>query len=234
MIEISPFTQYFVRRLLRHYLDQWKRLPMVNVIQDAGCMDVQRVLQGLCQGEGTVEARLHTLEALIAMYGDLERQAWNREMLESLEKQILKLLGLRLGEILPTTLPLVVSGEKVMPFKFCLAEALQEGIYYDREFYGLVKTHDLGGRLQMQRMAWALAQQQVACILVQEKGRMNLWVNVRSPAASALIQRGPAIMAQLMKLHPWLCRSLERQSAQGNATGHLGRSKAYPTSMLAA
>lgn len=206
---------------------------MVNAIQDAGCMDVQRVLQGLSQGEGTVEARLHTLEALITMYGDLERQAWNREMLESLEKQILKLLGLRLGEILPTTLPRVVSGEKVMPFKFCLAEVLREGIYYDREFYGLVKTDGLAGRLQMQRMAWALAQQEVACILVQEKGRMNLWVNVRSPAAPALIQRGPAIMAQLMKLHPWLCRSKERQAAQGNAAGFLGRSKSYP-SLLAA
>jgi hypothetical protein len=227
MIKISPFTQYFVRRLLRHYLDQWKRLPMTTSIQDAGCMNVQRVLQGLYHDEGTVEARIHTLESLIARYGDMERQAWNREMLAPLEKQILKLLGLRLGEILPPALPRVVAREKVMPFKFCLADVIQEGIYYDREFYGLIKTNELLGRLQMQRMAWALAQQEVACILVQEQGRMNLWVNVRSPAAPALIQRGPAIMAQLMKLHPWLCRSKERQAAQGNATG-LGRSKSYP------
>jgi hypothetical protein len=214
MIKISPFTQYFVRRLLRHYLDQWKRLPMTASIQDPGCMNMQRVLQGLCQDEGTVAVRLHTLESLIARYGDLERQAWNQEMLEPLEKQILKLLGLRLGEILPPTLPPVVAGEKVRPFKFCLAEVLREGIYYDREFYGLIKTNELLGRLQMQRMAWALAQQEVACILVQEKGRMTLWVNVRSPAAPALIQQGPAIMAQLMKLHPWLCRSKERRGAQ--------------------
>lgn len=184
-------------------------------------MDVQRVLQGLCRGEGTVAVRLHTLESLISMYGDLERQAWNREMLEPLEKQILKLLGLRLGEILPPSLPRVVDGKNITPFKFCLEGAIQEGIYYDREFYGLVKTNELPGRLQMQRMAWALAQQDVACLLVQDQGRMHLWVNVRSPAAPTLIQRGPAIMAQLMKLHPWLCRSKERRTAQANAAGHL-------------
>jgi hypothetical protein len=108
---------------------------------------------------------------------------------------------------------------------------LQEGIYYDREFYGRVKTNELLGRLQMQRMAWALAQQEVACILVQEKGRMNLWVNVRSPAAPALIQRGPAVMAQLMKLHPWLCRSKEQRAAQPHAAGPLPR---FSSSILAA
>lgn len=232
MIEISPFTQYFVRRLLRHYLEQWKRLPMVQSIQDAGCMDVSRVLQGLYQGEGTVEVNLHTLEALIAMYGDLERQAWNREMLEPLEKQILKLLGLRLGEILPNSLPRVVDRGKVMPFKFCLAEVVNEGIYYDREFYGLVKTHELAGRLQMHRMAWALAEQEVACILVQDRIRTNLWVNVRSPAAPALIQRGPAIMTPLMKFHPWLCRSKERQA--GSTAGHLGRSPRNYSTVAAA
>ncbi|NJM46798.1 MAG: hypothetical protein HC860_12110 [Alkalinema sp. RU_4_3] len=174
------------------------------------------------------------MEALIAMYGDLERQAWNQEMLEPLEKQILKLLGLRLGEILPTRLPLVVDGATVTPFKFCLAEVLQEGIYYDREFYGLVKTQELVGRLQMHRMAWALAQQEVACILVQDKTRMNLWVNVRSPAAPVLIQRGPAIMAQLMKLHPWLCRSKERRATQGSAPGYLGLPTKNYSSTLAA
>jgi hypothetical protein len=233
MVEISPFTQYFVRRLLRHYLEQWKRLPMIASVQDAGCMDVNRVLRGLYHGEGTVEAQIHTLESLITMYGDLERQAWNREMLDPLEKQILKLLGLRLGEILPTSLPRIVAEAKVLPFKFCLSEVLQEGIYYDREFYGRVRTHEWVGHLQMQRMAWALAQQKVACMLVQEKSGMSLWVNVRSPAANTLMQRGPSIMAQLMKLHPWLCRAQERRSAQKNAMGGLGSSRFHAGFMTA-
>jgi hypothetical protein len=208
MVQLSPFTQYFVRKLLRHYLEQWQRTPVVNSIRDVGGIDVARVFRGL-YGE-QVAARVYELEALIALYGELEQQGRDSMALEQMERQILQLLGLRLGGMLPTMLPRTVQESQIRRFRFWRGGGVREAMYCDQVFYGLVKTQG-GGRLEMQRMAWALAQQEVVCMLSQGEGAVCLWVSLRSSAAGTLMTEGPVVMDRLMQFHPKLCRLRERQ-----------------------
>ncbi len=208
MVHCSPFTQYFVRKLLRHYLDRWQRMPVVNSIKEVGSIDLARIFQGLYGKQ--VAVRVYELEALIALYGDLERQGRDAIALEQMERQILQLLGLRLGGMLPLILPRMVHEAQIRRFRFWQKVGVWEGMCCDQEFYGLVKTQG-EGRLEMQRMAWALAQQEVVCILTQGEGGVRLWVSLRSSTALVLMRQGPTVMGPLMRFHPTLCRLREQQ-----------------------
>jgi hypothetical protein len=215
-MQVSPFAQYFVRKLLRQYFGQVQSLGQYVRMADPSSADLWRIVSGVYSGKNeNVEARVYELESLILMYGELESaRSTTLDDLAQLENQILQLLGLRLARLLPKTMPAMLPEGMIQRFRFCLDRQIKDGMYCDEQFYGLVQQCSLDASLQAYRLSWALAQKDVPCVLTRSLTHNDVWVNLRSPASMVLLQEGPVLVQQLLRLYPIVCRFRDRPHRQ--------------------
>jgi hypothetical protein len=206
-MQVSPFAQYFVRKLLRQYFGQSQSLGSYVRFADPSNADLWRIVSRLYGGKGNAEARVYELESLIGMYSQLEsRRLFDRDELDKLEQQIIELLGLRLGRLLPATMPQMLPEQSVRRFRFYDAQQVREGMVVNDQFYGLVQDWNAGGSLHAYRLAWALAHKEVPCIMTRSPQRLSVWVHLRSRSAKVLMGQGPVLVQQLLTLYPVVCR----------------------------
>jgi hypothetical protein len=215
-MQVSPFAQYFVRKLLRQYFGQVQSLGHYVRMADPSSADLWRIVSGVYAGKHeNVEARVYELESLILMYSELESaRSTTPDDLVQLENQILQLLGLRLARLLPKTMPTMLPDGMIHRFRFCLDRQVKDGMYCDEQFYGLVQRWSLDASLQAYRLSWALAQKDVPCVLTRSPTHNDVWVNLRSPASKILLQEGQVLVQQLLRLYPIVCRFRDRPHRQ--------------------
>jgi hypothetical protein len=209
---VSPFTQYFVRKLLRRYLAQPQSLTPYLKVADPDRADLNKVLRSLCSSEQKFNLLLYELEALIDAHTRLESNqsryspATMKAELGRIEMQIQHLLGLRLGHLLPQRLPQMWPEDAGQGFQFCWGKRIQAGIFHRDQFYGLLQRWQLGAQLQAYQMAWTLAQRDVVCVMTRSADTYAVWINLKTPAAAVLLQQSKTILPPLLKLSPAICR----------------------------
>ncbi len=216
-MQVSPFAQYFVRKLLRQYFGQPQSLGSYVRFADPGNADLWSIVSGLYAPIGKAEARVYELESLIARYSQLEsRRLLDREELKKLEQQITEILGLRLGRLLPEIMPLLLSEQSVYRFRFYQEQRVQEGMVANDQFYGLVQVWHAGGSLHAYRLAWALSHKEVPCVMTRSRQRFSVWVNLQSRSAPVLMTQGNVLVQQLLRLYPVVCRMHQVSERQGD------------------
>jgi hypothetical protein len=211
-VPLSPFTQYFVRKLLRRYLAQPQSLTPYLKVADPDRADLAKVLRSLCGSDQKFNVLLYELEALIDAYSKLESNQSRfspttvKAELNRLELQIQHLLGLRLGQLLPRRLPQLLPEIEGQGFQFCWGKRTQAGIVHHGQFYGLLQQWQHDAQLQAYQLAWTLAQRDVVCMITRSPQHYSVWINLKSPAASTLLHQGKTILPSLLRMHPAICR----------------------------
>lgn len=205
---MSPFTQYFMRKLLRRYLTQ-SQLPLRDIpVADPDLSDLSQVLRSVCQSEQEFNVRLYELESLIEQHSRLNAHearyapATVKDEAAKIEARIQQLFELRLVNLLPKRLPPMLPEMQGQKFQFCIQDQLQSGIYYQKRFYGLIKQWPRGAALRTHQVAWILAQQEIPCIITQSAQTYSLWLNLKSPKAIRLLQQGDTLLNLLLKISP--------------------------------
>jgi hypothetical protein len=211
-VPLSPFTQYFVRKLLRRYLAQPQSLTPYLKVADPDRVDLTQVLRRLCRSDRKFDTLLYELEALIDAHSKLESNQSRfspttvTAELHRIELQIQHLLGLRLGQLLPRCLPQLLPEIEAQGFQFCWGKRTQAGIVHHGQFYGLLQQWQYDAQLQAYQMAWILAQRDVVCLITRSPQHYTVWVNLKSPAASTLLHQGQTILPSLLRMSPAICR----------------------------
>jgi hypothetical protein len=203
MVKISPFTQYIVRKLLKQYCSQgqwpWGMIP----VADPGQADLQRILQEVYPQPGQLASQINQLELLTGLYAQLKAtHSTHRDEFNQLEQQILQVLGLRLGRLLPQQVPRWVPADATCPLRFRLEQHLYRGIRYEQQLYGLVKYWKRTYPLQAYRLAWVLVNRDIPCIMTRSRSYWAVWVSLRSPSARIVLKQGELLVRQLMRLYP--------------------------------
>jgi hypothetical protein len=212
-MQVSPFTQYFLRRLLRNYTTQARSLRPYIKVADPDQADISRILNHQPKTERNVEIRNFKLESLIETYSQLEtRGGADRETLNQLENKILDMLGLRLGQLLPVMMPTLLNEAQIQRFRFLWGLQLCEGITNEAQFYGLVQPQAKLSSMQAYQLAWALGQKEIPCVITRSPKLQayEVWVNLRSTSAALLFCQGTTIVPPVLSLYAKICRFRSR------------------------
>jgi hypothetical protein len=192
---LSPYTQYYIRKLLRHYISTIN-YPLSGVGIDAYFQsDLLLVLKRVYSKAVELKAKLQELETLVHLHqtNDLNR-IYPYKNLAEIEQNILWLLGLQFLSVLPSLSLSFVSEASAAVFHFVLEKQVQQGMRYADQLYGLVLEFQTEQSLQAAQLLISLTKRQVPFILTASEFRHGIWVNLRSPVYQNLLQREPALL----------------------------------------
>jgi hypothetical protein len=84
---------------------------------------------------------------------------------------------------LTTTLestPLVIPEQQVSLFKFYMNHAVQDGMSYGGELYGLAREFTISDRLKAYQFGCKLFEQGIPALISVSKQRYVVWINLRN------------------------------------------------------
>jgi hypothetical protein len=193
MPHLSPVTQYYLRKLLNQGL-------AASLQPDASGFTSPKVLE-IIQNKLLQTSSVKELEILVNHYQNIETQlTQHQENLAEVKRRIFRVLGLRLNSLVSATIPTVVPESGGALFRFLQQGKLQEGARFEGEVYGLIKQFTLVQRQQAYQVAWALTEQKVPFILTTSEVRYGIWVCLRSPTYTVLINQGLGILDRVVSL----------------------------------
>jgi hypothetical protein len=193
MKHLSPLTQYYLRKLLSQ--DSEPHLES-DSLSSTSYNVIETIQAKLLQASSVRE-----LEVLVQHYQNIETQlTYHNENLMEVKRRIFRVLGLRLNTLTSSSIPTVVQESAGSVFLFLQQGKLREGARFDEEVYGLVKQFNLVQRQQAYQVAWALTEQKVPFILTASEVRYGVWVCLRSPTYSVLINQGLGILDRVVSL----------------------------------
>jgi hypothetical protein len=181
-MQLSPYTQYYIRKLLRQYLNVLN-YPVTGVgIAPYFQQDIYQQLKQLYPSSIELRAKLHELEMLVQHHqmSDVEKP-YRTESLADIEQKILWLLNLKFLTLL-TSLSLTVLPEaEASLFHFVQDNRVQEGIRRSEDLYGMVLTFGAEQDPHTYQLLLTLLGQRVPFILAVSEHRHSIWVSLRSP-----------------------------------------------------
>jgi hypothetical protein len=193
MPHLSPVTQYYLRKLLNQGL-------AASLQHDAPGFTSPKVLE-IVQNKLLQTSSVKELEILVNHYQNIETQlTQHQENLAEVKRRIFRVLGLRLNSLVSATIPTVVQESGGALFRFLQQGKLQEGARFESEVYGLIKQFTLVQRHQAYQVSWALTEQKVPFILTASEARYGIWVCLRSPTYTVLINQGLGILDRVVSL----------------------------------
>lgn len=89
-------------------------------------------------------------------------------------------------------LPPVIHEGDFFPFKFWFNSSIQDGMYYRSELYYRLHTVDVGHRARLYHYACKLSRQSAVVVTTNDKA-CSLWLNLRSPSATAVSEDFPLL-----------------------------------------
>jgi hypothetical protein len=180
-MQLSPYTQYYIRKLLRQYVGNI-HYPLTGVgVCKFFQTDLDQLLRQLYPKGFEYGIKIQELETLIHFHQTSDpKKIYPYENLSEIEQKILSILGLRFLALLPF-LPLTIMPEaSASVFHFVLDSRLHQGIRYADELYGMVLESNAEQDLDVYRLL-QLTDQQVPLILTVSEFRHRIWVSLRSP-----------------------------------------------------
>jgi hypothetical protein len=217
-MQLSPFTQYYIRKLLNHYIESLNHAATVkdnvNVYLRS---DLNELLSNLYPMESEVTRKMQELEVLVRLHQDCgDTSVYHYESLCKLEQKIFWLLGLKIGSILSSrSLPVTPEYTGTL-FRFYQAGQIHEGMRYENELYGLVQVFKVEYRLRSYQIILALTEQRIPFILAVSKSRYSIWVSLRSPTYLMLLNQASVILDKILHIHSSLNGFEEALVHKGN------------------
>jgi hypothetical protein len=193
MNHLSPLTQYYLRKLLSQGSEP-------HLESDPLSSTSYKVVEAI-QAKLLQASSVRELEVLVQHYQNIETQlTYHNENLMEVKRRIYRVLGLRLSAIASSPIPTVVQESTGSVFRFLQQGKLREGTRFEEEVYGLIKQFNLVQRQQAYQVAWALTDQKVPFILTVSEVRYGVWVCLRSPTYTVLINQGLGILDRVTSL----------------------------------
>ncbi|MBF2072629.1 MAG: hypothetical protein IGS50_02540 [Synechococcales cyanobacterium C42_A2020_086] len=180
--QLSSFTQYYIRKLLR------QRLKMLDSprLQPLGLeryfsQDLNVILHNA--GASQRSTLIEQINTLVQLHLKHQQESHNGYLLAELEQRLFALLGVWLPGAypLPATQPTLVQEEAGAVFRFFLNGRLRQGIRYGQELYGWVAECLPTAVNGLTPFLSSLAQQQVPFVLTVSSRRYAIWISLRSP-----------------------------------------------------
>ncbi len=206
-MDLSPFAQYYVRKLLRQNVDRASHSSSKASLDSVVIkLDFNQVLSDLYQTKPELTTKIWELEALTQICQELEKNHYDQDNLTEVKKRIFDLLGFKAGIVFPSKLPTILQEKPLSPFRFYGADTISEAVTYEGEIYGLVKQLDLSHRLQAYQLSWALSAKDISLLLTTSASRLAIWIRLRSPSYSVLRDQEQVLSGVVMSLHSKLHR----------------------------
>jgi hypothetical protein len=207
-MQLSSFSQYYIRKLLRQYLKEAKyqvaQRASVNRYLSA---DLNLILarSGLAKSE--LLPVVEEIETLVRMHDQLTRtKRYSRQNRLQIEQKIFDLIGLRLRSFLPPTQLITAREDAVSQFKFFCQGKHQEGIQYNNTSYGLILESRYKHDLNIYRTIATISTADIPVILTIAPHRHAIWIELESPAYSTLITYGFPLLGKAIRLYMTLSR----------------------------
>lgn len=207
-MSLSPFIQYYIRKLLSKQLDSLGNL----VAEEAGLdiyfqMDLNQILGTLYPRVSEMVLKERMIETLVLIHRTCQpADNYHFENLQEVENRIFSLLGLELLSMSHSALVPIVDEQIERLFRFYKDGCLYQGINYGGELYGLVQAYRPSQKPQAYQLALALLEQQVPAILTLSSNRCGLWVSLRSPTYDVLRHQEAVLSEKVPHLHSILCK----------------------------
>lgn len=190
---LSPYTQYYVRRLLRQYVGSLN-YPSTGV---GICTHLQQDLNELLAEiypQPQLSAKLHELEMLVQHHQLSDAETANPYGGSSeIEQKILWLLDLRFLALLPAISLAIVPEVCISRFHFMLHGTMHEGIRHADDLYGKVLEFGAEHELPTYSLLLTLINQQTAFLLTVSESRHVIWVDLRSPSYYRLVEQSSQV-----------------------------------------
>lgn len=186
---LSPYTQYYIRKLLRQYVSYFN-YPLSGVgISAYFHTDLFQLLKRIYPKGFEFRVKVRELETLVYLHQNSDtNKLYPSENATDIEQKILWLLGLKFLALLPAMSVKIVPESAASLFHFVLDAQIHQGIRYIDELYGLVLEFQAEQNLQAYRLLLKLIDQKVPFILTVSESRHGIWVNLRSPTYYSLFQ----------------------------------------------
>jgi hypothetical protein len=198
MENLSPLTQYYLRKLLNRATEFEQR----ESASDFSEHSVPHKIMDLLRSRPLEASSRRELETLIRHYQNLETQlAYQNESMTEIKRRIFRILGLRINALMPTEIPTVVQEPAKALFRFFQQGTLREGLIFENDVYGLIRQYSLIQRQQGYQVAWALTDQKVPFILTASEVRYGVWICLRSPTYAVLSHQGASMLDRIVSLH---------------------------------
>ncbi len=188
-LQLSPYTQYYVRRLLRQYVSLLNYPPTGVGICAYLQQDLNHLLANIYP-QPQLRAKLHELELLVQHHQFSDTDAMQPHGTPSdIEQKILWLLDLRFLALLPAMSLSVVPEDDTPRFHFMLKGNMHEGLRHADDLYGKVLEFGAEHNLPTYSLLLTLINQQQAFLLTVSEQRHVIWVDLRSPSYYRLVEQ---------------------------------------------
>jgi hypothetical protein len=210
-MQLSSFTQYYIRKLLRQYLKKIK----YQVVERASVYhylttDLDAVLQQAGLTVDEIATTMTQIETLVGMHHQLVVQKQHTSPgLVQIEEKLFELIGLRLQSFVPPSRWVQIQEDKVSCFKFFWAGEMRDGIRYQNTLYGLILESKFKYDLQLYQLISALSKADIATVLTQSPHRYAVWIDLQSSAYPIFIKPNLDLLEKVAKLHRTLYRFRE-------------------------
>jgi hypothetical protein len=200
---LSPYTQYYIRKLLRQYAVALN-YPLSGIgISAYFQQDLHRILKKLYPSNEQLQDKIQELEMLVQHHQphDTDNPYLDGNLTE-IEQKILRILDLKFLALLPA-LPLTVVPEaEAALFHFVLESNIQEGIRCAEDLYGRVLTFGAKHNSQIYQFLLTLMAKQVPFVLAVSETRHSLWISLRSPFYNSLLRHHLASKPMRNRIRP--------------------------------
>ena len=207
-MNLSPFAQYYVRKLLRQNVDRVSHSFPEDLYSSVFTkLNLNRILAYQYQTQSELSIKVWELETLTNVCQELEKNQYNQDNLIEVKERIFQLLGFKMGVALPSKLPKIIQEKILSPFYFYSEETVLEAVTYECEIHGLVKQLDIAQRLQAYQLSWALSAKDIPHLMTASSSRVAIWIRLRSPTYSIWRDQEKVLSNIIVILYSVLSRS---------------------------
>lgn len=197
-MHLSPFIQYYVRKLLRQYIGCFNYPSSGIGVCAYFQTNLEHLLKQIYPKSFELKTKIQELETLVQLHqlsepGKLSPYGDTSEI----ESKIFAILGLKLLRLLSSLSLPIVPETSTSLFHFVLEEQIHQGIRYTDELYGLVLQFDREPDLQSHYLLRKLVDQQISFILTASEFRHGIWVSLRSPSYYSFCQQKHRVLEKI-------------------------------------
>ncbi len=190
-MKISSYQQYYVRKVLCRYANQF-HYPVSGIgLQPCLQLEINSLLKQLYPIESDLYPKIYELEKLIDLHHKASRAILAFPNILQIEQRILWLLGLKFLAILSTLPVPMIPEASGSVFHFVLGNQLYQGIRYADELYGKIVTFEADYNLFACQLIFTLSAQKISFITTVSDIQHGIWVNLRSPLYFTLVSKQP-------------------------------------------
>jgi hypothetical protein len=214
-MQLSPFTNYTIRRMLQDHVDSLSEIQ-ARSLRVSESVSLDRLLSTLYPRKFIAISKVHHLEMLTELYrravtagrittGRITTSRNDLSNQTELRRRIFQILGVRFG-VNEVMMPPIVPEIEGDCFKFFGGGELRDGMSLGGKVYGRIESAVMRDRPYLYQIAIAFSEQKIPCIITTSQEKYSLWVLLRSPVYSVYLKQGLTPVKKALVLHSALCR----------------------------